>query len=616
MVKPTDKPIYYRFPQYQPPETVGLHPFLPRQQAHIDQILKRAGVDEVRVGMEYEFGFKPNKDTTMIEAEQMVPAIRDLAQRVYTHIQEMPDQQEAARRLQEAKTFSVAELIMYDLHEMDPRTKGKLEPLFGKGRGDHSYYDSVGCLEIKSKPMSPNEHTQFKHVLLDAIQEKAATYGLKLQNPPELHMNVSFWKDGKNLLDPAHPGFKTTGAKIVNGIMLAANHTHQFGHNLDRASLGPSREDDFRIIGEGNRARLECRIQSMYEGGMAWRDPETLLEYVVKPGAAYGLEHGDIAGMDFPKRGAFTRTGENFKLLLHTLQGSTLTERGDGSYGIVSPKGYVWEKAEDIAQELGLTFAQGSNRQSYIQAVQELTQLQANRKLNPEELKRLEGCREYLKKPRVDEHMMEAFVNGITLTKGAGHWNLHVPAAIQGYDGIAIPVPVAAITGEIACEAVVDSMRHESYPRQEYSFHMLRNSPVYAAANNYLEKDGRTWLESRLVTNRYGDVNLTSGKEHKKYASTKKNLPALPKPPMAETLTHFENAVRSGDMDRYICDLSRSECANREVLVRQMEKWTTYLQRIGAVAQDGKVTNMEVALDAVKRSHIAIQPKSTHAGIT
>ena len=478
-VSNNERPIYYQFENFTPPQSVDLHGSLRRQRAHIDEKLKQLGVDEVKVGTEYEFGLSENFDLTEHQKHNAIEEVNQLRQRVRDHVTQMPDKEESARRLQAIEKFTASELLMYELHDLDQRTAGKLEPLFGTGRGDNSYYDGVRVLEVKVRPLPSEDSTILKHIFLDTLHEKAAAYGLELNAPPEIHVSVSAWEKGKNLFDPLHPEYKTKAAKIFDGIMQAATQAGDVNKNQGAGSaLRPSRGQFFRLTGEGECARLELRMGGHF---MAWKDPESFIEYTVKPGVAYGLEHSTAAGFDFAKRAELKRTGDDLKLTLHTLQGATLMEESPGVYRFVIPNNYLDHKLAlsgrtEIANDLGLPYVDPYNK-----SIRDERNGVGNAEIKT------------------------VFANAKLIQAQDGQWHLSFPKTITNSFGTEFQVDHVKISDKILCGGVVDTAVRAGYPPIETHPERLLfgepDFPIFDVKNGYFTPEAREAIDALMQKN-------------------------------------------------------------------------------------------------------------------
>jgi hypothetical protein len=122
------------------------------------QLLRTHGIDDVQIGLEVEFALheRPQGGNRIehfpidgfTKASEIQAAAIEKLERDYIVAD---DTQKSALRtkIDAIKEFTPREILMFDLIEVDPRTKNMLEPLFGKGRDGDGYYDARDKFELK-----------------------------------------------------------------------------------------------------------------------------------------------------------------------------------------------------------------------------------------------------------------------------------------------------------------------------------------------------------------------------------------------------------------------------------------------------------------------------------
>ena len=272
---------------------------------------------------------------------------------------------EGDSRTEQLKNFLPEEVMMFDLHEVCEQTKNKLEFIFGTGRGDNSYYDAVigimRCMEIKMTPVPIQEFDETLSEILTILNSKAAQYGIKITEP-KIQLNISFWKDSKNVFDPENEEFKTTAPKLISGILNGIYENRKELQFLYVSATGApplislkvGREGFSRLVGEGEQARLELRL-SRAGATVSQIDIPKLLD-VVEEGALIGL--GKKPTLSKVKRCVFKRSGDELKITTHVLLGSRVKKNFlGGNFKLLIPENYIsgwlYLNFAKIALELG-----------------------------------------------------------------------------------------------------------------------------------------------------------------------------------------------------------------------------------------------------------------------
>lgn len=255
-------------------------------------------------------------------------------------------------RISQVETFNAREMLMYDLIELDPRTKDVLEPVFGKSRDGDGYYDAQGVLELKTKPTDPRTVMVNRNVVLQVLFDKAATYGIDLRSYPSFHVNISFWDDKGNLFDDSHPDFSTKGKALTEGItkafydgifILLRKHEMK-SDRLMSLGLTVDRQGWIRY----SSGRVEVR--SSIDGNL---QDQGMLTTTLLAGALYGLsnqEKKDVIPAVEVISPVVHHVKDQYKVTSHILNNSLIHE--DGSVEV--PNEYIKEHVDSLEYELGL----------------------------------------------------------------------------------------------------------------------------------------------------------------------------------------------------------------------------------------------------------------------
>ncbi len=275
-------------PTKERPFTWGLRESLPEEIEGQLRILKEFGISRVETGLEIEFSV-PEKPVTGFNGwvktkKTILSGLRWELSKEKGPIK----QKKLAEKIEQVKTFNAREILMYELIEMDPRTRDILEPLFG-AHSDGGYYDGINCLELKLKPCSPQKMLENRRIVLSALFEKTFKYGLEIVGLPSIHLNISFWDKDGNLFSDKHPRFKSKTKRLVegiakgfyDGIFTVINKYDVDSNRLMKVGVDINRQNILRY----SKERLEVRPSSRD----IKQDPDMLLA-VFLAGAIYGLK--------------------------------------------------------------------------------------------------------------------------------------------------------------------------------------------------------------------------------------------------------------------------------------------------------------------------------------
>ncbi|MEI7670411.1 MAG: hypothetical protein WCJ33_10050, partial [Pseudomonadota bacterium] len=225
-----------------------------------------------------------------------------------------------------------------------------LEQLFGQTRDGDGYYDGIGVLELKLNHATPSEILHNRHAVLDAIYNKATDLGLIVKSPPSQHVNISFWKDGKNILDDANDQL---GKKLIEGVVRSMYDSLPV--LIDKYQMQKEFPNLFElnVNREGLLRSASGRIEIRPSADGYIQDPNTMLPLIIA-GANYGLEQEKqehIATSSIVNNASIQHSRERFKVTSHILSNSTLRSNGT----LIAPEDYITSSADKIAYELGLS---------------------------------------------------------------------------------------------------------------------------------------------------------------------------------------------------------------------------------------------------------------------
>jgi hypothetical protein len=347
---------YGIYPNARPPGW-ELHDLVQPEIENLTSTLKSRGIDQTLLAFEIEFlcNEDPLKgNEKWIELREEI--LSELHRRAELFGVTTPEGSELLKKAEQASQFTAREVLMFDLIDRDERTRELLLPLFGQQRDGTGYYDAEGILELKFQPLPVEDAVEGHHKLLSVLFEKATELGLVIDSGKiGHHLNVSFWREGQNLLEGDHPEYATTGALIVSGIAQAVFDSGPFvlpAYYLNKelkSSLAVTvdRENMLRIA----NGRIELRL----DGPPTQVDPDTVIP-IVLAGAAFGLrdqhQHQLPSSLKPPvlQERPNVRANEAHKVVCHFLDNSLVDAKGNLSF----PNHYFAAKEWDLAHQLRL----------------------------------------------------------------------------------------------------------------------------------------------------------------------------------------------------------------------------------------------------------------------
>jgi hypothetical protein len=311
--------------------------------------LKERGIVETKVGIEFEFSLPERPEDGSVKWEELR---REILAELDGKLRLLPKAARAAlaAKREEVAAFNAREILMYDLIERDARTKGILEPLFGRNENGRGYYDGENVLELKVKAAEAQEALANQEILLRALREKAAALGLPFKMEPFAHVNFSFWTAEGNVFEGGAQE-KAVTEGLAKGfyeclplIIDSKNVGAETGHTA--FDLGFSRDSFLRRAGN----RVEARVSSQPQD----QDIPAIVA-VGMASALYGLSRGDAAAAGMiraqPEKNPSVHFDEDkYMVLSHLVSNSVV----DGQGFLCVPQRYFERSAYDVAYALGL----------------------------------------------------------------------------------------------------------------------------------------------------------------------------------------------------------------------------------------------------------------------
>ncbi len=345
----------FLFPTKEKPFTWELRQKIGKEIENQKRLLKKHGITEVKVGEEMEFAL-PEKPVEGFFKWRQVKRTILAGLRWELSKEEGPTKRKRLKeKISQVSKFNAREVLMYDLIELDPKTRGILEPLFGVSRDGDGYYDARGVLELKFKPTDPNQAIENRKTVLKTLFDKAFEYGLEFldQGLPAFHINVSLWDKNGNLFADNHPSFNRKTKKIVEGVtrafydsmfVLMGKYEAKSG-NLRKLKLDVNRLESLRFSSD----RLEIRPS----GTDGMQDPDMMLS-VFLAGAIYGLENkwrNNFVSAKKVNSPTVHHSPSMGKVTSHVINNATI--KGDGSLDVAMF--YIREHDTILDYELGIT---------------------------------------------------------------------------------------------------------------------------------------------------------------------------------------------------------------------------------------------------------------------
>ena len=328
------------------------------------------GINSTRVGMEVEFSLEHDGKNLAYETNiaRFIKALQNSSGEIST---------EAAGKRRQLDWFGPQDVLMYDLIECDPITRNILEkPEYDDQNMTSGYYDGPGRLEARLKHCPARTLIRNHETFLKELQKKMRKYGLqrqcnifdrlirketrqhgvksyKISGGFKRHINFSFWKGPKNVMDVECEEHMQAGKYASEGVARALYDAYLMlddplhlrkgaepflGITIDRGGL-------LRLAKE----RLEVRMPSFTD----YQHPTAVIAFTLA-GALYGLRHAnDATSMARAKpisRFIFSGENGNGGFLREILNGLRIDEGGN----YVVKDAYIGNYLPYICAELGL----------------------------------------------------------------------------------------------------------------------------------------------------------------------------------------------------------------------------------------------------------------------
>jgi hypothetical protein len=254
----------------------------------LQEKLKQNGIEQTKVGLEIEFSPEHGKEFNNKEKNLKDHCVK-LARSELSKGLGAFEKQRRQERAGQMQHFLPYEFLMYELHDVNPRTKDILEYSFGKGQLGSGYYDNPGVFEIRLKPTSPEQLCKNHQTVMEELEKLMKFYGARFKFKPTYHVNISFWKDSKdNVLNTSSDSHITLGKQVVEGMARAAYdgfclirdpRCEAFPNSM---GVGFSRTKFLRLA----NGRLEVRLPNDTEN---YQHPESIITLAMA-GALHGLQ--------------------------------------------------------------------------------------------------------------------------------------------------------------------------------------------------------------------------------------------------------------------------------------------------------------------------------------
>jgi len=325
---------------------------------------KPYGITEIRIGQEIEFTTSEHPVNNSNHWETVKNSIIKALEQQISSAGNKKD--ELTLKLEEVKQFNAREVMMYDMIELDERTKGVLEPLFGRTHDGNGYYDGQNCLELKIDHCEISQYSKNQETVLNVLADKIKQYGIVIESQedfgvtkfssPKSHLSFSFWDEKGNLFDPSHPEYKTKGKILLEGITKGVFEGlplvmggDEMTHTGADTILRPSNRREGLLRTANGRIELRPAIREQHA--------ETMMMPVLS-GALSALEHQhDLSYKNEFKQAVVVKAvslsspkDEQWKIFAKSIASSEINK--DGSLNI--PGEYISQGMHKIAYELGL----------------------------------------------------------------------------------------------------------------------------------------------------------------------------------------------------------------------------------------------------------------------
>lgn len=123
-----------------------------------------------------------------------------------------------AERLLAIREFNARDFVMMHLLESDPLTSGVFEHSFGRRQGGAGYYDNENVFELRTEILSAETFFELYTAAQRRVLEAVYQYRFKISSNLSQQLNVSFWRDGKNILLCETPEDEALTRKIIRGM--------------------------------------------------------------------------------------------------------------------------------------------------------------------------------------------------------------------------------------------------------------------------------------------------------------------------------------------------------------------------------------------------------------
>lgn len=148
-------------------------------------------------------------------------------------------------------TFHFRDFLAFQLYEEDPVIQEVFEYKAGTANGGNGYYDNDEMYEFTTKPLAAEDFFAKYIPAQRHLLERCHEFGFMLESKVAQQINMSFWKDGRNIMLAENP----EDEKLCERVIQAFGFALEDGFDLMIPSVEAENSHKFDLV---SQSRVSC----------------------------------------------------------------------------------------------------------------------------------------------------------------------------------------------------------------------------------------------------------------------------------------------------------------------------------------------------------------------
>lgn len=202
----------------------------------------------MQIGAELEFAVSPiplsGYEKAFLDFREKVD-LEELTPLIPSMLSGELNDPETIARIRQLTQFLPRDFLMLHLYEHDDIIKQTFEYKFGTDLGGSGYYDNEHMFELNTPPLDAATFFETYIPAQRHILEKLIEFGFPIQGEVSQQLNMSFWRDGRNILLGETPADSELTQKIIRSLGYTLDTG---GHDLIVSAEFVGSQGDYPVI--------------------------------------------------------------------------------------------------------------------------------------------------------------------------------------------------------------------------------------------------------------------------------------------------------------------------------------------------------------------------------